>query len=115
MSFNRCTLAVLKDGMRINYSCAAPSGDSGCTHLLSGIFFLIGMTSFFIGISKPNMHFLNSGCSVRYRIYDSIEELSQGSEEHQTARAGGGGPIPARLGHADAAQPAPHSMSALST
>ena len=57
------------------------------------------------------MHFLNFGCSVRYRIYDSIEELSQGSEEHQTARAGGGGPIPAQLGHADAAQPAPHSTS----
>ena len=37
VSLNRCTLTALKGSVRIDYSCADPSREIGCTQLLSDV------------------------------------------------------------------------------
>ena len=60
------TLAVLKGGMRIHYSGADPSRDSGCTELIPT---LLSLT----GINKRRLPFLISGCLVMYLWHWKIE------------------------------------------
>ena len=57
--FSWDTLAVLKGGMRIHYSGAYPTRDSGCTELLPHVVV-------FNWNKQARLPFLNSGSSVMY-------------------------------------------------